>query len=113
MRAIKVAAADRGSVRRAVRVGCQAVAVDGFRLLGERILDLSEEGALVTLDRDVRLGERVMVSFTAPHSERWIDAEGVVARIVEGWRPGDPGSAFGLRFVELDSSARRVLRWSL
>src|SRR5687768_10683915 len=113
MRAIKVSAADRGSVRRAVKVECQAVALDGFRLLGERIVDLSEHGALVACDRDVRIGERVLVSFRAPQSHRWIDGEGSVARIVDGWRPGDPGFAFGLRFDEVDVPARLVLRWSL
>ena len=113
MRAIRVSAADRGKVRRAVRVDCQAIALNGFRLLGERIVDLSEEGALVAADRDVRIGEKVLVSFRAPQSDRWIDVEGRVARIVDGWRPGDPGFAFGLRFDEIDPGSRRILKWSL
>jgi hypothetical protein len=113
MRAIKVSAADRGSVRRSVKVECQAVALNGFRLLGERIVDLSEHGALVACDRDVRVGEKVVVSFRAPQSERWIDVEGEVARIVEGWRPEDPGFAFGLRFDAIDPGSKRVLKWSL
>ena len=89
------------------------MALDGFRLLGERIVDLSEHGALVACDRDVRIGETVLVTFRAPQSDRWIDVEGRVARLVEGWRPSDPGFAFGVRFDALDPGAHRILKWSL
>ena len=76
--------------------------MDGFRLLGERVLDLSTRGMLVACDDGVQAGEEVVVSFRAPVSGRWLDAEAEVARVVEGWRPWDPGYAAGLRFTRMD-----------
>ena len=41
--------------------------------------------------------------------DTWYDAEAEVARIIEGWREGDPGYALGLRFTHIDLSTRLVL----
>ena len=99
----------RRSLRRSVRTSCQAVALDGFRLLGERVLDLSTRGMLVTCDQPVDLGEEVVVSFRAPNGGPWLDAEAEVARLVEGWRPSDPGYCAGLRFTHFDGLSRGEL----
>ena len=42
-------------------------------------------------------------------AEEKIDAEAEVARVLEGWREGDPGYSAGLRFTGLDRAARSEL----
>ena len=103
----------RRIARRALRTNCEAVGLDGFRLLGERVLDLSPYGMLLAADAEAKLGESVVVSFKAPHSGQWIDADAEVARIVQGWRPWDPGYALGLRFTRISLAARIELREQL
>jgi hypothetical protein len=100
---------SRKSLRRYVRSRCHAVALDQFRLIGEQILDLSPRGALVACDAPVNVGDRVLLSFQAPETDAWIDAEAEVARVLEGWRSGDPGYSAGLRFTGLDRATRDEL----
>ncbi len=100
----------RRVMRRGVRVDVEAIADDGFRLLGKRALDLSPEGMLLeTRGTYARVGEEVIVSFCPPHSRMWIDAVAEVTRIVRGRRRGDREQAVGLRFVSIDSSDRAFL----
>jgi hypothetical protein len=87
----------------------QAVSIGGFRLIGERFLDASAEGVLVACDDGVRLGEEVIVSFPVPGSDRVFDAEAEVVRVVEGFRPSDPGYCAGLRFTRFDRRERLAL----
>jgi len=87
----------------------QAVALDGFRLVGERFLDASAEGALVACDERVQLGQRLLVSFPVPGTGRFFDAEAEVMRIVEGLRPGDRGYCAGVRYVDFDRKDRLEL----
>lgn len=87
----------------------QAVALDGFRLIGERFLDASAEGALVACDAEVALGDELVVSFQVPGSSLVFDAEAEVVRIVEGLRPRDPGYCAGLRFTRFDRRDRLAL----
>jgi hypothetical protein len=104
---------DRTSVRRQVRTECQAVADEGFRLLGIRTLDVSEEGMLLRSSSPVRLGELVYVSLKAPNTEAWIDAEAEVVRVVKGRRTTDAACGIGLRFVRMDMLDRAILVGSL
>jgi len=100
----------RRAVRRAARTRCQAVGLEGFRLLGERALDLSPRGMLVAADAPAQLGERLIVSFRAPGNDQvWMDAEAELARIVQGYRPDDPGYCFGLDFTYFERSSRQEL----
>lgn len=100
----------RRAVRRAARTRCQAVGVEGFRLLGERALDLSPRGMLVASDAPVELGERVIVSFRAPGNDQlWMDAEAELARVVQGYRPDDPGYCIGLDFTYFERTSREEL----
>ena len=105
---------DRRSPRRDVDLPCQAVAEEGFRLLGDRVLDLSPEGMMLSVnadsDAEVKVGESVIVTFRAPRSEDWIDAEAVVARVIRGERATDKGRAVGLRFVKQDPVDAILLR---
>jgi len=100
----------RNTVRRAVHTVCDAVALDGFRGLGTRVIDLSHRGMLVAGDAPAAIGEEVIVSFAAPYMvNRWFDAEAVVSRVVQGRRPTDTGFAIGLRFTNLDERVRSEL----
>lgn len=101
-------APSRRILRRAIRTRCQAVEADEFRLLGQRVLDLSPFGMMVAADDGASVGDDVLVSFEAPSGE-WFDAEAKVARVVEGWRPGDPGYCLGLRFTKIDLATRMSL----
>lgn len=101
---------SRRTMRRAARTRCQAVGYQDFRLIGERGLDLSTRGMLVACDDRVVLGDEVIVSFRAPgHGNMWMDAEAEVARIVQGYRVGDPGFCVGLRFTYFERHARQEL----
>ena len=99
----------RRAPRHLVSATGQAVALDGFRLIGERFLDASAEGALVACDAEVVLGEELVVSFGVPGSSLVFDAEAEVVRIIEGFRPRDPGYCAGLRFTRFDRRDRLAL----
>ena len=106
-------ASQRRTVRRAVGTACQAVVEEGFSLIGERAIDLSVDGMLLASDHEPDVGTEVIISFRAPGTGIWLDAEATVARIVRGRRRGDPARAIGLRFRGLDSVSRAILDGSL
>jgi len=109
-----VPAADRRTIRRAVRLDCQVVRERDFRLVGRKALDLSTEGILVAAEDDVEPGEPLIVSFRAPWSPHWIDGEGTVARLVHGRRPEDKGRhSIGVRFRPMEDESTSILRQSL
>lgn len=91
----------RTSFRRYVRLHCQVVREHDFKEIGDLALDLSTRGMLVRASRRVLTGEEVVISFKPPRSNDWFDAQGVVARVVHGRRPGDYGLSFGVEFVNL------------
>lgn len=91
----------RASFRRAVRLDCQVVREIDFRLVGDVVLDLSTKGMLVRARERVLTGEEVVVAFRPPRSSEWFDAQGVVARVLHGRRPGDRGLCFGVEFYGL------------
>ncbi len=104
---------ERIVVRREVQTRCQAVTEDEFRLIGERVFDISTNGILLACDDGVKLGQPLILSINAPGTNEWFDAEGVVARIVEGYRPDDRGYCAGVRFTALDFESWRTLTRSL
>ena len=103
----------RRILRRAVRSECHAVATEGFRLLGQRVLDISPYGLLLAADDGAEPGDEVIVSFQIPGCARVFDAEAEVARVIEGWRPYDPGYALGLRFTRFPLEDRLFLKQRL
>lgn len=103
-------ATERRSTRRQVDLPCQAVAEEGFRFLGGQVIDLSPDGMQVRSTAQVRIGEPVLVSFRAPHSDDWMDAEAEVARVVRGQRGTDKGArSIGLRFTQQSTFDRVML----
>ncbi|HVY48998.1 MAG TPA: PilZ domain-containing protein, partial [Minicystis sp.] len=96
-----------------VLLGCQIVRERDFKLVGRFAFDLSPEGMLVSTEARVLTGEEVLVSFRVPRSDRWIDANATVARVVHGRRPSDPGRCLGLAFDGLPAVDRRALERAL
>jgi hypothetical protein len=109
MSTILVGKKQRRSLRRAVQVPCSAISTGKYRELGSRVLDMSTRGMLVQCDDFVRLGESLMVMFRTPRGGVWLDAEAEVARIIHGWRTGDPGYCMGLRFTYMERPDRNEL----
>ena len=99
----------RSSFRRFVRIDCQVVREHDFRLVGDLALDLSTRGMLVRAKHRVLTGEEVVVSFKPPRSNEWFDAQGVIARVLHGRRPGDYGLSFGIEFVNLSKDDELIL----
>ncbi len=105
-----VAAAERRSVRRYVRLECEVVRERGFRLLGRRALDLSATGVRVVALDEAERGESVILTFRAPGTEAWIDAEGTVARVVRGRRASDHGPSLAIELGTPDAPHDATLR---
>ena len=99
----------RAAFRRHVRIDCQVVREHDFRIIGDLALDLSTRGMLVRACERVLTGEEVVVSFKPPRSNAWFDAQGVVARVLHGRRPGDSGLSFGVEFVHMNKDEELYL----
>jgi hypothetical protein len=83
-----------------------------FKLIAEQTLNLSDCGMLVLPRFPVLTGEELLVSFMAPFTRQFVDAEGVVARVQHGRRNGDLGAALGLELT-MDEADRALLRSQL
>jgi len=99
----------RSSFRRFVRMPCQVVREHDFRLIGDLAFDLSTKGMLVRACARVLTGEEVFLAFRPPRSNRWLDAQGVVSRVVHGRRPGDLGLSFGVEICAMEEDQRQHL----
>jgi hypothetical protein len=99
----------RRAFRHAVKLPCQVVRERDFRLVADVTLDLSTDGMRVRTALPVLTGEPLLVSFLAPRSRSWVDAEAVVTRVIHGRRPGEPGRALGVSFQGLNGEARQLL----
>ncbi len=104
---------DRKSTRHHLRMDCQVIRESDFKLVGHRTLDLSAEGMLVRKASNVSIGERLIVAFQATPLGIWFDAEAEVTRLIHNRRPEDEGQALGLRFVDMASISRLILRGHL
>jgi hypothetical protein len=102
--------ARRRSSRRSVNLACQVVRERDFRLIADRILNLSETGLLVSPADPVLTGERLIVSFQIPHSGYWVDAEATVARVVHGRRPGEFSRCLALELENVEAIPQMLLR---
>lgn len=103
----------RRPVRRCVRSWCQVVRERDFRLVADRIEDLSLDGARVGPADPVLTGEVLLFSFQIPHFEIWVDTEAVVSRVVHGRRPGESSRSLGLEFCGLGPWHRYLLHQAL
>lgn len=87
--------------RHTVRIPCQVVRERDFRLVADKMTDLSISGMLVTPADPVLTGEQLIVSFKLPGSDVYIDAEATVARVIHGRRPGEVSRSLGVEFSGL------------
>ena len=104
---------DRREIRRAVALACTVVRERDFKIVAHEARDLSPDGMLVTTDKELEVGENMIVSFRATQLGLWFDSEATVARIIRGRRDGDRGAAVGLSFSTLERVKRLILRGHL
>jgi hypothetical protein len=88
--------------RHLMRLPCQVVRERDFRLIADRVENLSLTGLSVSPAEPVLTGEKLIVSFRLPHEGIWIDAEARVMRVIHGRRPGEDQRALGLAFEDVD-----------
>jgi hypothetical protein len=84
-----------------------------FRLIADRLVDLSPTGALVMPADPVLTGERLLLSFELPHVPFWLDTEATVARVLHGRRPGEHTRGIALDFEGMSGVQRFMLEQSL
>jgi hypothetical protein len=111
-----VHARDRRAGRRMVRLGCEVVRTSDYKLVGDRAIDVSDNGLQLLQkpwEKDVELGEDVQVFFRVPFSGIWVLAEGKVQRVVRGTRRGDEGRAYGIQMADLHEEAASALRHAM
>ena len=113
MRSRSLRYVPRRPSRHSFRLACEIVRERDFKLVSREIVELSESGLLVRPDENslrVLTGEELIVSFMAPFSRIYVDAEAVVARVVHGRRMTDAGAAIGIAFQNMDGFSRELLR---
>lgn len=106
-------ASRRRPPRHSSRLTCQVVRERDFRLVADRIENLSVNGVLVTPADPVLTGERLILTFQLPDWGMWVDAEAVVARVIHGRRPGECARSLGLEFEFLDGRSKFALECHL
>ncbi len=107
---LSLSSRSRRPIRHSVQITCQVVRERDFRLVADRIVNLSLQGMLVAPADPVLTGEKIIVSFQSPTSGRWIDAEATVTRVVHGRRPGEFRRALGLEFDKMDAESLGLLQ---
>ena len=103
----------RTTSRHAVHIPCQVVRERDFRLVADRIVNLSQSGMVVTPADPVLTGERLIASFRLPRSGAWIDVEATVTRVAHGRRSGEHTRSFALQFDELSLRSQKMLEHTL
>ena len=105
-----VHASNRAASRRTVRLGCEVVRTRDYQLIGKKMLDFSTDGLQILAEDDAILHEDVEVFFRVPYSGVHLLAEGHVARVIRGKRPGDDGPAYGIMLGGLHPEIMSALR---
>lgn len=107
--------AQRREIRRhGVFLPCEAVRENGFKRIGGRLIDLSDDGCFVATDTiDLDLGEEVFLAFQAPRTRQWVDARGLVMRRSRGLRRDDHPMGLGLELLDMCPVERAILSASL
>ena len=104
---------QRRPSRHPVNIPCQVVRERDFRLVADRVANLSTWGMLVSPADPVVTGEKVFVCFKLPGSEDWIDACATVTRVIHGRRPTETSRMLGLEFDDLAPYDRYRVRRAL
>ena len=101
--------ATRRATRHSVRLDCQVVRERDFKLIADRVVNLSATGLMVSPADPALTGERLIVSFKIPHSGYWVDAEATVARVVHGRRPGEHTRGLALELENVEEISQMLL----
>ena len=107
---LSLSSQSRRPMRHTAHITCQIVRERDFRLVADRVVNLSLNGMLVGPADPVLTGEKIIVSFPSPVEGKWIDAEAKVTRVLHGRRPGEYRRSLGLEFEHLDAESRAVLK---
>lgn len=91
----------RRVTRRAVEAPCVAVDRAEFKLVGQRVIDVSEEGMRVRSDRALPQGRALRVTFQAPTGQ-WMTVDAIVKRVEQGRRGKERGYCLGLEYTRID-----------
>jgi hypothetical protein len=97
------------AIRRTTRIDCQVVRLSDFKLVADRIENLSSDGLLVGPADPVLTGEPLLVSFRVPGLRDYVDAEAIVTRVLHGRRPGETRRALGLSWTEITPFSKLLL----
>ncbi len=99
-------------MRHAANLTCEVVREADFCRIGTRTLDVSTEGMRVAIDEceEVCVGDDLFVAVQLTPMGLWFDAKATVTRVVHGRRPGDKGPEIGIRFQNLSSIAKLILK---
>jgi hypothetical protein len=97
------------TTRRSSGISCQVVRLRDFRLVADRIENLSPTGMLVGPADPVLTGEPLIVSFRLPGLSDFVDAEAIVTRVAHGRRPGETRRCLGVHVSAIDAHSRRLL----
>lgn len=100
----------RRVTRRAVGAPCIAVDRQGFKLVGQNVIDVSEEGMRVRATHPVPQGRTLRVTFQVP-TGGWLTVDAIVKRVEQGRRGGEQGYCLGLEYTRVDQ--REELRKKL
>ena len=103
----------RRPTRFAVRAPCEVIRLRDFRVVADRVDDVSSGGVLVSPAEAVLTGEPVLVSLRFPNTGDWFEATATVTRVLHGRRPGEWTRSLGLEFEGLDGVAEEVLAANL
>lgn len=99
--------------RHTICIPCQVVRERDFRLVADRVENLSTWGMLVAPSDPVVTGEKVLVSFQLPGTSDWIDVTATVRRVLHGRRPSEMTRKLGLEFDDLNPYGRFLIRRAL
>lgn len=91
----------RRVTRRAIETPCIAVDRKGFKLVSQRVIDVSEEGMRLRADKPVPQGRTLRVTFRTPNGH-WMTVDAVVKRVEHGRRDGERGVCLGLEYTRID-----------
>ena len=99
--------------RHTLRVPAQVVRMRDFRLVADRIENVSLGGLLVGPSDEIELAEPLLISFKLPDSDYWIDIDATVSRVIHGRRPTDRARSFGVYFKGINTNQILALRKQL
>jgi hypothetical protein len=95
--------------RHIIRLACQVVRERDFRLVADRVENLSLTGLAVSPADPVLTGEILIVSFRLPRVGVWVDTQARVTRVIHGRRPGEDQRALGLAFEDLEEDLEMAI----